>query len=449
LFANISDRHQEKQPMNELAEQTIYDFFVNSNDYNGIPLTTLAEIIGIPHDKTISIVKQLVIDKKVSIQNDINPHIISLGHYEESVQLKILDEAINNTTTSYSQIGDAEIIFNSHTVCIYPSEEFLRKKRDVSNIKSPYSLRLSLGEPQLRPVYFEIEVLDRYFRDPRFNFKFDEYSGGISYHEDENYVPLVKENDQVFLKTFGLGRDKHEDRVVVVYLRYLSDLTEDHQNYWKSKEIKHECFMLPEYYENTINGNWTKSYSVFSAFISEQDTLNKLANTIFQKNLFIKTFEKQNRPKEFTFFFIPTLKNYHDFILLMDKMLSDNINKDFFTGMIETFEYSEPEVGIRERKEKGTLRLLEEWLSLTITTNRENGVKELIDPLKKIRKERQTPAHKINENIYDKGLIEKQKQIIKECYIVIHTLRQIFQKHPKAIGFEIPNWLDKGQIKIF
>ena len=41
--------------------------------------------------------------------------------------------------------------------------------------------------------------------------------------EDEKNIPSVEEEDQIFLKTFGLGVDKNKERVAVVYLRYLND----------------------------------------------------------------------------------------------------------------------------------------------------------------------------------------------------------------------------------
>lgn len=172
-------------------------------------------------------------------------------------------------------------------------------------------------------------MLERYANDPRFNFEFEDYAGSISCKYDENGNPVLSEEDQVFIKTFGLGFDSQQDRLAVVYLRYLKDLTAEHQLYWNNKEVEGNCKVLKEYYENSILGNWTISYSIFSAFLGELTCLNNLANKIFGRNLFRKNFENENRPKEFTFFFLPTLRNYNEFVLLLDKMISDNINKDF------------------------------------------------------------------------------------------------------------------------
>lgn len=174
-----------------------------------------------------------------------------------------------------------------------------------------------------------------------------------------------------------------------------------------------------------------------------------MTKLIFIKPLFRKSFENENRPKEFTFFFTPTLKNYNDFILLLDKMISENLNKDFFEGKVDFFEFKKLENGLVEKRSKGTLQLFEEWLTSVFKVKGDGTVSELFKPLRKIRKERQSPAHRINENQYDRQLIEKQKIIMDDIYSVFRNLRNIFHQHPKARNFEIPDWLENGKIKTF
>ena len=82
-------------------------------------------------------------------------------------------------------------------------------------------------------------------------------------------------------------------------------------------------------------------------------------------------------------------------------MLSENINKDFFKGKMELFDIVDSEDGIVERKPKGTIRLLEEWLLGIFKTEKESELKDIFKPLKKVRGERRNPAHKISENEYD------------------------------------------------
>jgi hypothetical protein len=190
------------------------------------------------------------------------------------------------------------------------------------------------------------------------------------------------------------------------------------------------------------------SHSIFSAFLAEQKLINELTEIIFGKPIFRNTFEGDSRPKEFTFFFTPTLKNYNDFILLLDKMISENINKDFFEGKVELFTLREIENGLTEKQWKGTLQIFEEWLSDVFNTT-DGSMQDLFKPLKKIRKERQIPAHRINENHYDIKYIDKQKELMKEAYAVLRNLRIIFSMHRKADYVEIPKWLESGKIKMF
>ena len=76
-------------------------------------------------------------------------------------------------------------------------------------------------------------------------------------------------------------------------------------------------------------------------------------------------------------------------------------------------------------------------------------ISELFKPLRKIRKERQNPAHRINENQFDRQLIENQKNIMDEIYLVFRNLRNIFYQYPEAKSFEIPEWLENGKVKSF
>jgi hypothetical protein len=437
--------------MKERIENIVYDFFVASSDFNGIALRDISKKLNIEYENSIDLIKELVKNDIVSIQSSTNPHIIGFQHYPIDSQIHILEEAKKTKEVLHSF---GEITISSEDtefpICLYPSKKYLQKKRNLAEFDNAvYTKQLALAEPHLTPIFFEIEVLDRYFNDPRFDFKFKDYSGQISCLYDEKDNPIVREEDQIFLKTFGLGFDENGDRLAVVYLRYLKDLTPEHQVYWKSRQKTGNCKMLEEYHQNTIQGNWTFSYSIFSGFIGEQKCINDLTELIFTKPLFRKSFENENRPKEFTFFFTPTLKNYNDFILLLDKMISENINKDFFEGKVEFFEFKELENGLVERQSKGTLQLFEEWLTSVFNVKGDGTVSELFKPLRKIRKERQNPAHRINENQYDKQLIEKQKIIMDEVYSVFRNLRNIFHQHPKARNFEIPNWLENGKIKTF
>ncbi|MGY5353618.1 hypothetical protein [Wenyingzhuangia sp. IMCC45467] len=437
--------------MKQKIEIKVFNFFVESNDFNGIKLRRLSSELGINYIECIDLIKELVSENKISIQSSTNPHIIGFQHFPIKNQLIVLEEAkkikeIKQTLGTFTFTRED----TDTPICLYPTPDYLKENRNLDDYENAiYSKKLALAEPQLKPFFFEIEVLERYSTDPRFNFIFEDYSGSINCNYDENGVQILREEDKVFIKTFGLGFDSNKNRLAVVYLRYLSDLTPQHQIYWSTREVKGNCKVLEEYYNNIINGSWSFSHSIFSALIGELTCLNMLSEKAFGQNIFRKNFDNNNRPKEFTFFFTPTLKNYNDFILLLDKMISENINSNFFKDKIELYNYHKVEDGVVERKYKNTLNLFEEWLTNMFSTNDNRNLTEIFTPLKKVRRERQNPAHRISENNYDKKYIELQKTIVQNTYNSIRHLRHIFQQHPKAKDVKIEKWLDEGSIKTF
>lgn len=433
--------------MKEKITLKIFNFFINSKDFNGIPLRQISEDLKVDYEESINIIKELVQENKIVIQSSTNPHIIGKFHYPIKSQLEIL-ESSKKTEVRYQTFGSVKFSIEKtdYPICLYPSTDYLKNHRNLEEFGlSHYSKKLALGEPQLKPMFFEIEVLERYYNDPRFEFEFEDYSGKVSCKYDDLYNPLVRKEDDIYIKSFGIGFDEDGNRLAVVFLRYLKNLTGEHQIFWKSKEKDGNCKILKEYYENTIEGKWTFSYSIFSAFLQELKCVNELTNLIFDIPLFNEAFEKEKRPREFTFFFTPTIKNFHDFIHLLDKLISDNINKSFFKNKIQLFELKE-ENGYHIKENKGTLRLLEEWLYTQFNIKGEGSISDVIKPFKLIRKERQLPAHKINENVYDIQLIERQKEIITDAYNSMRQLRNIFNLHPKAKNYKIPNWLESGDI---
>ena len=87
--------------------------------------------------------------------------------------------------------------------------------------------RLALGEAQLTPVFFELSALEPYYRDPRYLFHYADMGGRISIRDEASRSSDVHDRDKIFLQTFGIAYDGYRNRVVVVYLRYLADLSRD------------------------------------------------------------------------------------------------------------------------------------------------------------------------------------------------------------------------------
>ncbi len=433
-------------------EDLVFSFFCASSDFNGIGLRSISERLNLDYKYSIDKIKELVKLGTIEIQSSTNPHIISFTHHAIDPQLEILEDA-KDIGFSKRTFGDLHIITENteFPICVYPSKKFLEKNRDISEYGyAKYKIALALGEPQLSFRFFETDVLERYSNDPRFNFEFHDFSGNISCKYDDAGNPILREEDQIFLKSFGLGLDSSSNRKIAVLLRYLGGLTSEHQIFWSSKEIPaSDCKVLSDYYDNVIRGDWITSRSVFHALIDEINAAHKLTLSIFGTPLFRRELEDDNRPKNFTFFFAPTSKNYYEFINLLDKYLSENINKEFFRGKIELEERKRIDENTFERAQKGTLRLLEEWITQSFRYANESIPKEIIKPLKTVRKERQNPAHKVIDNIYDPSLVERQREIMEACYRSIGSIRRILQTHPGAKHVTLDSGLDKDNIKYF
>lgn len=448
LSSDSGDRMEELKKVEEL----IVSFFCESHDFNGIPLRQISQDLGLEYEYSIDLVKELVKSEIASIQSSSNPHIIGFSHHKVDSQLQVLNHA-KTTKVESQKIGVLEILIEKteYPICVYPTKILLEKSRDLTIFgNAKYTTQLALAEPQLTFRFFETDVLERYSNDPRFDFKFHDFNGSISCQYDEDGNPILREEERIFLKSFGLGFDSESNRVVVVLLRDLSKLSWEHQVYWSTKEIPFsECKVLEDHFNNVILGQWITSKSMFSALIDEINAIYKLTASIFGTPLFLKEFDGQDSPKNFTFFFSPTSKNYYDFINLLDKLLSENINKSFFEGILELEELKLIDGDIYERVRKGTLRLLEEWIVLSFRFPDNSYSSKMLNPLKKVRKERQTPAHKVVDNKYDKSYFAKQKSIMEDCYFSITSLRRNLQTHPDAHLVELAPYLDKVDVKYF
>src|SRR5207249_1962449 len=120
-------------------------------------------------------------------------------------------------------------------------------------------------------------------------------------------------------QTFGIGYTDARERAVVVYLRYLADLSPEHQQIWNAHVAQSPCRMNSDYARVTIDGDWAEHYSAYQALLTEQAEINKLAIMIGKPPVFRKTFE-EDRPDGFTPMLRPTKRNYDEFVHLLDKM---------------------------------------------------------------------------------------------------------------------------------
>lgn len=409
-------------PSDELL-QRITEHYLSSRDFNGFSATS----------EDPAAITSLVQNDAISVNfgdRHPNPHILAFPPESIELQLKKIQE-----------LGVAG-------ACLYPSKAHLAQIVEQAKYADrPFTLRLALGEAQLKPYFFDLVVLEGYRNDPRYHFNTNDIYGTLSVTSRAHENGQVRESDQAFLQTFGFGYDKNMNRAVAVYLRYLHDLSPEHQRIWDTKLLSEDYDLHPDYHRSTM-GHWPERSSIFTAFTEELHHINKMAVLMGRPPLFRKEFRENERPRTFAFLIRPTSRELEGFVHVLDKMISENINKAFFEGEIplQVDEVREDEkIVVRE---KGSIALLEEWLN-RIQFPDPKPKDEMLQTFRRIRKLRQQPAHSVQQDVFDQQYFREQRELVVASYGAIRTLRLILANHPNVNGYSVPEWLFKGEIWTF
>ncbi len=422
----------------------ITDFYLASRDFNGVPLDDLGE----DYERIRTLARGLVSEGEISLNfgdRHPNPHILAFEPEPINQQVEKLDRLVFQEPM-YEEFGPIKLRTNWNPCCVYPTRSRLRAVVDPARYSGrPYTLLMAQGEPQIGYRAFNLRVLEFYRNDPRYWYTTDDIHGNISARTEGGLNP----EDETFLQTFGFAYDKDlKSRYVAVFLRYLSGLTPEHQQRWKLDEVTGETFLHPDY-EQASAGVWPENDSVFNAFCEEARIINEMTMAISGKPLFREGYSRENKPPEFGFLIRPTKKEYETFVHLLDKMMSDNLNHDFFDGKIP-LKVQEERDGVIIERQKGTIVLLDEWLTKSVKFPQHSSPKDkMIMAFKEIRNERGPLAHKVRADKWDDSYFAKQRELIMKAYDAIRTLRLILANHPLSKAVKVPDWLYQGKIRMY
>jgi hypothetical protein len=185
---------------------------------------------------------------------------------------------------------------------------------------------------------------------------------------------------------------------------------------------------------------------MYAAFIEEIRLINKMAQAMGRVPLFRSDYADQKRPQEFASLLRPTAREYSNFVLLLDKFISENIDIAFFRNEMPSEREEVRADGKIQITRIGSLQMLSNWLAKNFKTNEQEPVQDMIEAFRAVRRLRQKPAHIISENTFDQRYIHEQRELMMQAYGAIRTLRLIFENHPGARIVEIPRWLEEGKI---
>lgn len=402
--------------------------YLTSRDFNGMPTSEICVSLKISSEELREILVTLTKRGAVSLISDVvdvNPYIKRFPELPQAKQVNLLKQI--------PRLDDYMSL-----ICVYPSASQLEGAVDVNDYtERPFTRELALGAPQLSYRSFDSSVLEFYREDPRYYFFYD-IGGRISIKDEYYGSNSVASSDQIVLETFGTSLDSEQNRAVAVFLRYLSQLTPEHQQLWRAKALSGDYKLHPCYYKWMIEGEWFDCTSVFHAFSLQLHEINRVCELLGRKHLFKNELDGDNRPREFGFLIRPTLKEFNNFVHLLDKVISENIDVTFFQNEVELHEKIQKRDGSTETRPKGSIRVLGEWLRKFFHAKDKARVETIFTTFRKIRKMREEPAHSISENIFNKAYFEQQIELMRETYEAISTLRSIFCLHPCAKQHKIP-----------
>ncbi|PPD03514.1 MAG: AAA family ATPase [Methylocystis sp.] len=402
----------------------VIDKYLKSLDFNGLAITELERTRTLRQD-----IETLIRERGVDMvrgDGHPNPHIKAFSADKPSEQLaKIATKGLG--------LG-----------CLYPTPETLaRVVRPEDYRDRPFTLELALGAAQLEYRAFDLRSLEYYRNDPRFEYRVDDIRGSIIY-KDEHFNKDAPARDQLVMDRFGFCYSDELRRAVAVFLRDLHKLDGEQQQHWKGCLLKGKYKLHPDYYRTSVLGEFPEGISIFDAFLEEKHQINIMCGPMGRAPLFRSDHKSHDRPHGFGFLIRPTQKELRTFQLLLDQLMSDDLNRDFFHD-IEMVEKGTTASGKVITATKGTIQALEEWIGRYIRFD-SKPKDEMLKTFREIRKLRQKPAHKHEKDAFDEKIFERQRELIISAYAAMRTLRLMLANDPAVRSHKVPDWLQKANL---
>ncbi|WAC53239.1 hypothetical protein [Frigoribacterium sp. SL97] len=328
-----------------------------------------------------------------------------------------------------SQLQDLEeLTLDDYGVCLYPLSAGMRGVRLPGRLTGrPYARAMARGRGTLETAYFEFAVLEQYRNDGRFRFNFGDGGASMWLTDEASDDDDVFERDHVGLSHMGFAYDLSRydagdltspiERRVAVFYSDLCTLTPEHQRRWETYEVPEDNLELHPIWWGSQMGHWGDAVGPFSHLFLELENLNELSTLAFSEPMFRYT----EKPADLGWLLRPSQREWDDFVLQLDKALSDNLRPQFFDQVGIP---SEDPTGQR----LGTLVRLDRFMQNHGVT--ESEARKVLEPLRQIRKARQKPAHAVRENLNDRTYIHQQINLLQEVIGALTGVRGWLSSHP-------------------
>ncbi|SEP51339.1 hypothetical protein SAMN02990966_07948 [Rhodospirillales bacterium URHD0017] len=298
------------------------------------------------------------------------------------------------------------------------------------------------GEQVIAHRSFDLVVLEVYRNDPQYHYSSDDIQGTLSITEASG----LDRAHRVFIQGFGFSFDRDLNKYVAACLRELTRLSPEHQQLWSIREVHIETRLHPDYVLSALLGQWPEAVSIYQGFVEELQLINQMAVAIGWPRLFREDYYQRERPRGFASLLRPTSREHGEFVLLLDQLMSDNLERDFFPAEVPRFELITHKDGVIERRQFGTIKMLETWALNYFRPADPEPIREMCRTFREVRALRQRPAHSIRENEFDQALVRRQRELMVKAYRAVKILRLILANHPATASVEVPEWLRDGKI---
>lgn len=398
--------------------------YLQSGDFNGMGVAHLS------HARDVEVIKELISEGRLDLvrgDGHPNPHIKAFQAEPIDVQLEKIDEA--------GLVG-----------CLYPTPQLLAEHDAGAGEVAPYTRALKEGAPQLSYRAFDLRALEWYRNDPRFSFDVDDIHGRILQKDGTQIADRAVVLDGLEFFEFGFAYDDDMHRAIAAFIRYLHDLPEALQIEMERHELNGSYRLHPDFFRTQIIGDFPEKMSIYDAFLQEKMQINRFCRQMGKPPLFRSEFDDLKRPNRFGILLRPTKKEFRDFALLLDQLLSDDLNREFFMGDLELNRYLTDEDGNCVTQSKGTIQLLEEWIGKKFQPSDPKPIEEMFANFRAVRKVRQKPAHKLEDDEFDQKYVVDQRELISNAFDAVRTLRMVLENHPAARKDELPEYLREARV---
>jgi hypothetical protein len=317
---------------------------------------------------------------------------------------------------------------------LYPTPLALKSVRVPARLKGqPFGAAMAKGRGTLELAYFSFDVLEPYRNDPRYHFRYWDFGVDMGIGDEAYLDETELERDKVSLSHLGFaydlsGYDRTEVntpivRRVAAFYGDLARLTPEHQQRWQSYQVADDGLEPHPAWWMTQMGHWADGIGPFDHLFIELKNLNELWAGAFGETLF----KYVERPQDLGWILRPSQREWDEFIVQLDKVLSDNIRHD---GLDAAGAPRNDKNG----QNLGTLTRLASFLEAKGIDAA--VVKDLMRPLREIRQARQKPAHALRTNITDKTFVHRQVALLEDLNDALRELARWMSTHPRNRGWK-------------